>query len=83
MNPELSSNPRRRAIVTAAILIPALACGTFATLSMMRGKLYSPFGVLVANDSTPSFYIGTSIYVTIGVTLLTSALIRIALGLSK
>lgn len=83
MIPDNSSHRRKRTLVTTAIVISAIACGILATLSFMNQKLYTPFGILVSNDSSPGFYFGISIYITIGVTLFTSALIRIGLDLSK
>ncbi|MDQ8198095.1 hypothetical protein QEH56_08055 [Pelagicoccus enzymogenes] len=83
MKPEKSPQQLKHKLLTVAALSAALACGAFAAFSFLHQKLYSPIGVLVPSDQVPSFYIGISIYITIGVTLLTSALIRIALDLSK
>ncbi len=83
MNPDLPTNRRKRKLTTAAILTAAVACGALATASLLDQKLYTPIGVLASSDSSPSFYIGISIYITIGTTLLTTALIRIGLDLSK
>lgn len=73
----------KRNLITSSILAAAIACGFFALISFANEKLYSPIGILASSDSTPSFYIGISVYITIGVTLFTSALIRIGLDLSK
>ena len=83
MNPELSQKRFKRTLVTIAFLMLAIACCILATLSISHETLYSPFGILAPDDGDPSFYIGISVYITIGVTLFTAALIRIGLDLSK
>jgi len=65
------------------MLILSIVTGTLAPISLLHGKLFSPIGVLAAADSGAAFYYGLAIYITIAVTLLTSALIRIALRITK
>ncbi|EDY80801.1 hypothetical protein VDG1235_418 [Verrucomicrobiia bacterium DG1235] len=79
----MNKSKRIHFIVSIALLILAVGTGIIAWLSLANEKLYSPFGILATTNSDPNFFMGISVYVTIGVTLFTSALIRIALSLSK
>lgn len=61
----------------------AVVIGALTWISFVHEKLYTPIGILASDVTTPGFYIGISIYITIATTLLTSALIRLALSYSK
>lgn len=70
-------------LISIAMLAFALATALLAWFSFSHKALYSPLGILAKDATDPNFYIGISVYITIGTTLLTSALIRIGLKLSK
>ncbi|MBK1876181.1 hypothetical protein [Pelagicoccus mobilis] len=77
------SGDRTHNVMTAVMFLLFLITGILAALSLLHQKLYSPFGILTTADSGANFYYGISIYITIAATLLTSALIRIALRITK
>ncbi len=83
MKTEPGTSPKKRKLTTAAMLAGAIACAVLIAISFGYDKLYTPFGILAPNDGTPNFYFGIAIYISIGTTLFTSAIIRIALDLSK
>lgn len=61
----------------------AMYLGALATFSLLNGKLYSPLTTVISSPPELSYFLGVSIYITIATTLLTTALIRIALRISK
>ncbi len=81
-NPD-SQKSKTRSIGTTSLFLGTALFGGLAAASLFHEKLYSPIGILAPNDSTPNFYIGISVYITIAVTLFTSGLIRLGLDLSK
>ena len=80
---EPNSPPRFVLAKTIVLLALALATGVLAWLSLARGILYGPGFAWGEVELGARFYMGISVYITISVTLFTSAAIRIALGLSK
>ncbi len=70
-------------MISIVMLLAAVAIGALVWISISHETLYSPFGVLANENTDSKFYFGISIYITIGATLLTSGLIRVALKLSK
>lgn len=74
---------RIQIIITAILILTTLVCATLTALSLTRGQLYSPVGIVADEGSGIGFYIGIAIYITIGATSLTSSLIRIALRLTR
>lgn len=81
----MSQTPHSRShlILTIAMCLVAILCTILTILSLANSTLYTPLGASEIVDSTPSYYFGISIYITIGATLFTSALIRIALRISR
>lgn len=68
--------------ISIGMLFAAAGIGILTWYSFADQSLYSPFGVLVTDNADPNFFIGIGVYITIAATLLTSALIRLALRLS-
>ena len=66
-----------------ALLLLANGAGLLAWYSFANEALYSPFGILVTDNADPSFYIGISVYITIGSALVLTAFIRLAIKLTK
>ncbi len=83
MKTEPGNSGKKRKLITASMVAGAIACGALIAISFAYDKLYTPFGILAPNDGSPNFYFGIAIYISIGVTLFTSAMIRIALDLSQ
>lgn len=76
-------NSRIHSIFTISLILVSLLSATLTTFSFLDGKLYSPFGALAKAGQGAVFYMGISVYITIGASAFTSAIIRIALRLSK
>lgn len=76
------NSKRIHTLISILMIIVAALAGVLTWLSFAHDKLYSPFGVLATSDSGPNFYFGIAIYITIGASLLTAVLIRIALRIS-
>ncbi|MDQ8202760.1 hypothetical protein QEH54_07030 [Pelagicoccus sp. SDUM812003] len=81
----MSSNPKNRIhlYITIAMTLLSVFAGLLSTLSYFSGTLYYPWGPSETTSPEAAFYLGISVYITLAVTLLTSALIRIALRITR
>jgi hypothetical protein len=78
-----SKRERIHIAISVGMFLVATGIGALAWYSFANETLYSPFGILATDNADPNFYIGIGVYITIGATLLTSVLIRLALRLSR
>tara|TARA_B110000037_G_scaffold205880_1_gene251226 strand:+ start:699 stop:965 length:267 start_codon:yes stop_codon:yes gene_type:complete len=74
---------RRHVYLSLLMLFFAAAIALLTSFSIANETLYSPFGILATEVTDSTYYFGLSVYITLGATLLTTALIRLALKLSK
>lgn len=74
---------KQHLIITLVLSLLALWSGLLAALSLLTGTLLSPIFSTLSESPAPSYYFGASIYITIGATLLTTVVIRIALRITK
>lgn len=74
---------RQHLLVTSLLLLLSIWATALTVLSISSETLRTPILTTLSTEPEPSFYIGISVYITIGASLLTIAAIRIALRVTK